>query len=88
MSYDVDPKDLAQIKAGAAVEPKVGDVFRHYKGGLYVIVARSVMEDTLEPLVCYFSYAKQVYWTRTLANFTETVGEGDAAGPRFRREAP
>lgn len=65
-------KDLAQQQAVGG--PQVGEIYRHYKGGLYVIVARSIKEDTLEPLVTYRSNAKGTFWTRTLANFTEEVG--------------
>ena len=78
---DDDLKDMAQRQAIGGPQP--GEVYRHYKGGIYSIVARSIKEDTLEPLVTYHSNAKGTNWTRTLENFTEVV---DAAiGPRFVR---
>jgi hypothetical protein len=50
-----------------------GQVHKHYKGGYYSIVAVSIKEDTLEPMVTYHSNAKDCDWTRTLQNFTEMV---------------
>lgn len=85
----MDDKDLAQaLHMGGS--PKPGEIYRHYKGGLYSIVARAIKEDTLEPLVIYRSNAKGSVWARTLANFTETI-EASAEGrllescPRFAR---
>jgi hypothetical protein len=80
---DDELKDLVQRQAAGG--PQEGEIYRHYKGGRYAIVARSLMEDTLEPLVTYFSESKGTYWTRTLANFTETVDWGGKLGPRFMR---
>lgn len=82
-----EQKDLAQ-QQWAVGGPRPGDVYRHYKGGLYVIVGRSIKKDTLDPLVTYRSNAKGTYWTRTLANFTEEVEVpiGCSPAPRFQRE--
>jgi hypothetical protein len=80
---DDELKDLAQRQAAGGPQP--GEVYRHYKGGIYSIVARSIQEDTLEPLVTYHSNLKGTNWTRTLANFTETVDWGGKPGPRFMR---
>jgi hypothetical protein len=78
---DDELKDLAQRQATGG--PLPGEVYRHYKGGIYSIVCRSIKEDTLEPLVTYHSNAKGTNWTRTVENFTEMV---DATiGPRFTR---
>jgi hypothetical protein len=84
---DDDLKDLAQRQATGGPQP--GEVYRHYKGGIYSIVARAVKEDTLEPLVIYHSNKKGTNWARTLANFTELVPVHDEIGirhvPRFTR---
>lgn len=54
--------------------PQPGEVYRHYAGSLYVVVGRSFLEDTCEPLVTYkANVLDPVEWTRTLANFTERV---------------
>jgi hypothetical protein len=67
--------------------PVVGGIYRHYKGGLYVVIAVSIQEETGEPLVTYRSNARGTFWTRTLQNFQEHVDFPDADSvPRFRRE--
>lgn len=54
-------------------DPQPGETYRHFKGGLYEIVARSLREDTLEPLVTYRSLEDGECWTRTLENFNGSV---------------
>lgn len=83
---DDEAKRLAQEQSHFGPQP--GQIFRHYKGGLYTIVARSVKEDTLEPLVTYLSNRHGTNWTRTLANFEERLChslEYQGGGPRFKR---
>jgi len=48
-------------------------LYRHYKGGYYVMYGKTVNEETLETLVHYYSLEKKTRWTRTLENFTATV---------------
>jgi hypothetical protein len=48
-------------------------LYRHYKGGLYVVFAKSVCEATGAALVHYYSLEKRTRWTRTAANFAEKV---------------
>lgn len=74
------------------VGPRAGEIYRHYKGGLYVVTSRPLREDDLEPLVVYRSNARGTYWARTAVNFTEIVPDGgrDKDGfpmgvPRFTR---
>ena len=67
----MDDKDLAQLQSTEG--PQAGQIYRHYKGGLYTVVARAIKEDTLEPLVIYQSNARGTVWARTLANFAEEV---------------
>lgn len=90
-----DAKDEAQRRIAAMAEPREGQVFRHYKGGLYAVKSVSIMEDTLEILVTYTSNLKGGDTTRTLKNFTGPVtlvfphGDGSCSEriePRFRRE--
>jgi hypothetical protein len=69
---DDSKKDQAQAAlTGCGIE--AGQVYRHYKGGIYVVMAVSIKEDTLEPMVTYRSHRKRGVWTRTLANFIEMV---------------
>lgn len=80
-----DEKDSAHEALRDA--PRPGTLYRHYKGGLYSIVACSIREDTLEPLVTYRSVERGTAWTRTLANFTEAVVvEGGPLRRRFELE--
>jgi hypothetical protein len=83
VTSDDDLKDLAQKQATGGPQP--GEVYRHYKGGIYSIVARAIKEDTLEPLVIYHSNLKQTNWARTLENFTEAVEVDGKPCPRFAR---
>jgi hypothetical protein len=87
-----DDKDRAQDATTGAGVPRAGEVYEHYKGGIYSIVAVSIKEDTLIPLVTYHSNVHGTDWTRTLADFTDfvewpTEGGGAMAvrRPRFRR---
>jgi hypothetical protein len=86
---DADLKDLARRQAEGGPQP--GQVFRHYKGGIYTVVARAVKEDTLEPLVVYRSDERGTVWARTLADFTEvcdvemTAQDGSRYTARVKR---
>jgi hypothetical protein len=86
----IDPKADAQREIAAMAEPRRGQIYRHYKGGLYSIVSVSVSEMTLEVLVTYTSNIKGGDTTRTLADFTEDVtvrmgALGPIIYPRFKR---
>ena len=54
---------------------KPGQVWRHYKGGTYRIIATAIDESTLTPMVIYQSTVTnlEMPWARTLANFLSTV---------------
>lgn len=65
-------------------QPHVGDRYRHYKGGEYEVVMRSIDENTLTHLVTYRSVERGSVWTRTLANWNELVD----GKPRFERIPP
>jgi hypothetical protein len=82
-----DLKGIAQWKLSMMQQPKRGQVYRHYKGGLYSVVSVSIQEDTLEELVTYTSSLKGGDTTRPLANFTELVeSPSGLIVPRFMRE--
>ncbi len=79
-------KDEAQARL-AECPVKVGQIYRHYKGGLYSVVAVSLKEDDLNVLITYHSNLKATSWTRTLENFTEWVETPDnPSRKRFVRE--
>jgi hypothetical protein len=79
-----DDKDKAQAElAACGIRP--GQVYRHYKGGLYTIVTLGIKEDTLEPMVAYHSNAKDTTWVRTLANFSEQIAHPYGYSKRIAR---
>lgn len=82
-----DPKAEAQARIAAMAEPRRGQVYEHYKGGLYCVVSVSIKEDTLEVMVTYSSNLMGGDTTRTLANFTEEIMDvlDGRMIPRFRR---
>ncbi len=78
-----DPTAVEEAQSRCQHGPQPGEAYTHYRGGHYVIVARSVKEDTLEQLVTYRSSTYGYVWTRTLENFEEWVPE--AKMRRFTR---
>jgi hypothetical protein len=86
MASRVDLKDIAQMTLADRTPPALGDIYQHYKGGLYVVVCCSVHEETLDHLVTYRCNKRGTMWTRTLQGFTEPVGiSPEIEVPRFRR---
>lgn len=54
---------------------KSGQLWRHYKGNVYCIIATALDENTLVPLVIYQSAdnKRDVVWSRPMAKFVSTV---------------
>lgn len=63
--------------------PNNGEIFQHYKGGKYEIIATGFLEDTESPCVVYRSLEKNIVWVRTAKNFLEDVEYNGVAQPRF-----
>jgi hypothetical protein len=80
-------KPIEQIEAGWSLveRPRNGQVFEHYKGGRYEIVATGYLEDTEAPCVIYRSLEKNIVWVRTAKNFLE---EMEYKGVKRARFAP
>ncbi len=78
-------KSIDEIMAGwdGFSRPKDGQIFQHYKGGRYEIVATGFLEDTEAPCVVYRSLEKDIVWVRTAKNFFETIEYNGATRPRF-----
>jgi hypothetical protein len=66
------------------VRPKDGQLFEHYKGGKYEIVATGFIENSEEPCVVYRSLEKNIVWVRTAQNFTENIDNNGTIKPRFK----
>lgn len=58
-------------------------IYRHYKGGIYLLVSVSLMEDTLDPVVTYRSLADERYWCRSLVSWDSHVIIDNKTVPRF-----
>ncbi|GBR05963.1 DUF1653 domain-containing protein [Acetobacter oeni] len=56
-------------------------LYRHYKGGLYTVIATARHSETEERLVVYRSESLGSVWVRPLAMWNETVD----GRPRFAR---
>ena len=78
-------KSIEEIQKGwnDFVRPKNGQIFQHYKGGSYEIVATGFLEDTEAPCVVYRSYQKDIVWVRTAKNFLEEIEYNGKRVPRF-----
>lgn len=74
-----DIKDKAQEQLGQLRERFRTGVYRHFKGGEYVLYSVSLSESSLLPLIHYYSLSKRTRWTRDFANWQSPAGEA----PRF-----
>jgi hypothetical protein len=80
-----DPKADAQARLRMKASTiEGGQVYRHYKGGVYVVLTLAVEEATLEPVVVYRSCERGTVWTRLLGDFTFRFPDG---AYRFERIA-
>lgn len=58
--------------------------YRHYKGGLYEVLATVRHSETLEPLTLYRAlYGENGLWVRPAAMFNEEVVVDGITQPRF-----
>lgn len=80
----MDIKDKSQEHLAAIRDKHPVGVYRHYKGGVYVLFAHSLSENNLIPLVHYYSLSKKTRWTRDVGNWTQLVQET----PRFQYDRP
>jgi len=62
-------------------EPRPGEFWRHFKGGIYRIVTIAADESTKYPVVVYTGDSGT--WVRTLHEFLGNVTRGGYDGPRF-----
>ena len=62
---------------------------RHYKGGLYQVLALARHSETREPMVVYQAlYGEYGHWVRPASMFTETVVVDGNTVPRFAAYSP
>jgi len=61
-------------------------LYRHYKGGMYEVIATARHSETLEPMTVYRAlYGAQGLWVRPATMFTEQVVIDGLLQPRFQR---
>ena len=61
-------------------------LYRHYKGGMYAVLATTRHSETLEPLTLYRAlYGAHGLWVRPAAMFDETVHWEGQEQRRFER---
>lgn len=60
--------------------------YRHYKGGVYVVLFTASCSETNQPVVVYMNEVHGTYYTRTLKEFTSDVmvDSEDGGIPRFK----
>jgi hypothetical protein len=88
MGTPKDPKDSAAAQALTQTGPQPGERYRHYKGGDYVILKRTVHSDSLRQMVTYRSLSMGYEWTHFLSDFLQMeIHEGKEV-PRFQKVQP
>lgn len=65
--------------------PVAGELYRHFKGGLYRVQCTASCSETHEVQVVYRSVTNGQAWVRPLARFMEHVTHLGASVPRFER---
>ena len=59
-------------------------IYRHYKGGMYELIALATHSETLEEMVVYRAlYGEKALWVRPASMWNETVEKDGYCGPRF-----
>ena len=67
------------------------DLYEHYQGNVYKVLAVGRSSETLEPLVVYQAqyeskkFGKNAVWVRPLSMFQEVVTHKGMQVPRFRK---
>ncbi len=66
-------------------EINIGDVFRHFKGNVYKVIALARDCEDLSEVVVYQNVDKLDTWVRPLDNFLETVTRDGKSFKRFEK---
>ncbi len=59
--------------------------YKHYKGGIYEVVAIAKHSETLEDMVIYKSKTDGGFWARPAYMWNETVILNNTETPRFKK---
>ncbi len=60
-------------------------LYRHYKGGIYEVIATALHSETLEETVVYRSPETGMYWVRPASMWNETVTHNGDTVTRFTK---
>ncbi len=69
------------------MEVKAGQLYRHFKGNVYEIIAVAKDCEDLKDIVVYRNIEKGDVWTRPLDNFCENVNRDGKTFKRFEKIA-
>jgi len=58
--------------------------YRHYRGGIYVVLFTATDSETNKPTVVYMNEAHGTYYVRSLKEFTSDVDMDEQQIPRFK----
>lgn len=62
-----------------------GDIYRHFKGNIYKVIAVARDCEDLKEIVVYQNVDKGDIWTRPLDNFCEAVTKDGKTFDRFEK---
>lgn len=77
-------QEISRERGTKVDKPIKGELWKHYKGGLYRILEVGTYESTMEPVVIYESLKDGSVWVRPTHIFLSTVDENGYV-PRFSR---
>lgn len=66
--------------------PKPG-MYRHFKGGLYLVLGYGTHSETLKPMVIYKHVGEERLWVRPLHEWNKPAFYKGQKVKRFRRES-
>lgn len=62
--------------------PRIGEVYRHYKGGHYVVQHFATHSETREQMIVYLNLDHDSLWVRPLAEWMKPI-DGQPTVKRF-----
>lgn len=67
------------------MDVNVNDIYRHFKGNIYEVIAVARDCEDLKEVVVYRNIDKGDIWTRPLDNFTQTITRDGKTFKRFEK---
>lgn len=86
MNRHLTETELRQRLARAAREVSIGELYQHYKGGLYRVTDLAILESTNEVCVVYQAqYGERLSFIRPVSVWSEVVEYEGKNTARFTR---